>query len=151
MKKQGKNIKTVLDILRDEVNGDIPSALKKMTNDYTMTWVDAGIDGKQLFPTTSKNIKNNMKEAYVIKGRQYNIRNIAEGKNVVFVELVESYPNVKMKKVYRAPLVLVLEMKNGKIRTGRHYLDPRLSGKYLSKAQIEKAYKNSRGSIVVIR
>ena len=150
MKKQSKNIKTVLDILRDEVNGDIPSALKKMTNDYTMTWVDAGIDGKQLFPTTSKNIKNDMREAYVIQGRQYDIRNIAEGNGTVFVELTESYPNPKTKKVYRTPLVLVLEMKNRKIRTGRHYLDPRLSGKHLSKAQIEKVYKNSNGSMLVI-
>lgn len=151
MKKQSKNIKTVLNILRDEVNGDIPSALKKMTNDYTMTWVDAGIEGKQLFPTTNKNIKNDMKEAYVIKERQYDIRNIAEGESVIFVELIESYPNVKTKKIYRTPLVLVLEMKNGKIRTGRHYLDPRLSSKHLSKAQIEKAYKNSKGSMLVIR
>lgn len=151
MKKRSKNIQTVLNILQDEVNGDISSALKKMTKNYTMTWVDVGIDGKQLFPTTSKNIQSDMKEAYVIKGKQYNIRNIAEGNDVIFVELIESYPNPKTKKVYRTPLVLVLEMKNGKIRTGRHYLDPRLSGKHLSKTQIEKAYKNSRGSILVIQ
>ncbi|KKU48684.1 hypothetical protein A3H10_00955 [Candidatus Uhrbacteria bacterium RIFCSPLOWO2_12_FULL_46_10] len=150
MKKRSKNLQTVLNILRDEANGDILSALKKMAKDYTMTWVDAGIDGKQLFPTTSKDIKNDMEEAYVIKGRQYDIRNIAEGDGVVFVELIESYPNPKTRKVYRTPLVLVLEMKNGKIRTGRHYLDPRLSGKLLSKIQIEKAYKNNKGSMLVI-
>lgn len=151
MKKRSKNIQTVIDILRDEVNGDTDSALKKMSRDYTMTWVDAGIDGKQLFPTTKKDIRKDMKEAYIIKGRQYDIRNIAEGKDVVFVELIESYPSPKTKKVYRTPLVLVLEMKNEKIRTGRHYLDPRLSGKYLTKAQIEKAYKKHKGSLLVIR
>jgi ketosteroid isomerase-like protein len=151
MKKQSKNIQTVIDILQDEVDGNISLALKKMSDDYTMTWVDAGIDGKQLFPTTKKDICNDLEEAYVIKGRQYDIRNIVDGKDVVFVELIESYPDPKTKKVYRTPLVLVLEMKNGKIRTGRHYLDPRLSGKHLTKTQIEKAYKNHKGSLLVVR
>jgi hypothetical protein len=67
------------------------------------------------------------------------------------VEMVESYPDPKTKKVYRTPLVIVLEMKNGKIRTGRHYLDPRLSFKYLTKRQVKKAYKNSKGSLAVIK
>lgn len=150
-KKSSKNIKTVLNILKDEVDGNVELALKKITKDYTMTWVDMGIDGKQLFPTTGKNIKKEMEEVYPIKGRRYDIRNIAEGKNVVMVELIESYPNPKTKKVCRAPLVLVLEMKNGKIRTGRHYLDPRISSKYLSQKQIEKAYKKGRGSLVIIK
>jgi ketosteroid isomerase-like protein len=141
MKKISKNIKTVLDILEDEVRGDVKSALKKMTADYSMTWVDAGIDGKQLFPSTGKNIRKEMEEVYHIKGRKYDIKNIAEGKDMVMVELVESYPNPKTKKVYRTPLVLVLEMKNGKIKTGRHYLDPRLSGKHLTKKQIAKIFK----------
>lgn len=143
-KRISKNIKVVLEILRDEVRGDIASALKKITKDYTMTWMDSGIDGRHLFPTTRKNIKTELNEAYIIKGRQYDIRNIAEGNNVMFVELIESYPNPKTKKVYRTPLVLVLEMRGGKIRTGRHYLDPRLSGKYLSQSQIDRAYKHGK-------
>ena len=150
-KKSSKNIKVVLDILQDEVNGDVTSALKKITKDYTMTWVDAGMDGKKLFSTTGQDIKKEIEEVYPIKGRQYEIRNVAEGDNLVMVELIESYPNPKTKKIYRTPLVLVLEMKNGKIRTGRHYLDPRLSQKYLSKAQIEKAYNNSKGSRLIIK
>lgn len=151
MTKFSDNIQTVLDILQDEVNGDIPSALKKMTKDYTMTWVDLGIRGTELFPTTSKNVQSDMQQAYVLRGREYDIKNIAEGDDVVFVELIESYPDPKTKKVYRTPLVLVLEMKNGKIRTGRHYLDPRISGKHLSKARLKKAYKNSKGSKLVIK
>ncbi len=151
MKKLSKNVQTVIDILQDEVNGDISAALKKMSDDYTMTWVYADIDEKQLFPTTKKDVRKDMKEAYVIKGRQYDIRNIAEGKDVVFVELIESYPDSKTKKVYRTPLVLVLEMKKGEIRTGRHYLDPRLSGKDLTKTQIERAYKNHKGSMLVVK
>ena len=149
--KKSKNIQTVLDILQDEVNGDVASALKKMTKDYSMTWVDCGIKGKELFPTTTVDLKAELEEVYPIKGRQYEIKNIAEGNNVVIVELIESFPNQKTKKVYRTPLVLVLEMKNGKIRTGRHYLDPRLSGKHLTKKQVEKAYKKSRGSLLVIK
>jgi len=146
-----KNIRIVLRILQDEVNGGVDSALKKITKDYTMTWVDTGIDGKQLFSHTGRNIKKEMKKVYSIRGRQYDIRNIAEGNNVVMVELVESFPNKKTGKVYRAPLVLVLEVKNGKIRTGRHYLDPRISQKHLTKIQVEEAYKNSKGSLLVIK
>lgn len=150
-KKFSKDIKTVLEILQNEVDGDVPAALRKISKDYTMTWVDAGLDSKQLFPTTKRDIKKELEEVYPIRGKQYDIKNIAEGENIVMVELVESYPDPKTKKVYRTPLVIVLEMKNGKIRTGRHYLDPTIARKYLTKAQIEKAYKNSHGSLLVIK
>ena len=145
-----RQVKIVLDILQNEVNCDIPAALKKMASDYSMTWMDTGLDGKTLFPTTSPNITDDMQETYVIKGREYDIRNIAEGENVVMVELVESYPNPETGEVYRAPLVLVLEIQEGKIRTGRHYLDPTISSKFLKKEEVEKAYKNSRGSLLII-
>ena len=150
-RKLSKNVKVVLDILQNEVNGDVRSALKKITKDYTMTWVDTGIDGRQLFPRTGGNVKKELEEVYPIEGREYDVRNIAEEDNLVMVELVESYPDPKTKKIYRTPLVLVLEMKNGKIRTGRHYLDPRLSGKFLTRAQIEKAYKHSKGTQLIIK
>jgi len=150
-KKFSKNIQTVIDILQDEVNGDVKHALKKMSSDYSMTWVDDGIDGRQLFPTTSNDLRAELEEVYPIKGRQYDIRNIAESKNLVIVELIESFPDQKNGKVYRTPLVLVLEIKNGKIRTGRHYLDHRISSKHLIKNQVEKAYKNSRGSLLIIK
>ncbi len=150
-KKNSKNIQTVIDILHDEVNGDVASALKKMTKDYTMTWVYTGRTGKQNFPTTDGNVKEMEEEIYPIKGREYDIKNIAEGKNLVMVEMIESYPDPETGKVYRTPLVVVLEFKNGKIRTGRHYCDPRLSSKYLTKAQVKKAYKNSTGSLLVIK
>lgn len=58
--KRTKNIQTVLDILQDEVNGDVVSALKKMTKDYTMTWIYLG-KKLELFPTTAgKIIKKEM-------------------------------------------------------------------------------------------
>jgi ketosteroid isomerase-like protein len=86
-------------------------------------------------------VQKDMKEAYTIKDREYDIRHITEGKNVVMVELIESYPDPKTKKVYRTPLVLVLEIKNGKIAKGRHYCDPRLSYLHLTKKQLERAFR----------
>lgn len=138
-KKLSKNVKIVLDILRDEIRGDVESALKKLVSDYTMTWVEKDKKGK-LFPRTKKNIKKELKEVYHIRGRKYDIKNIAEGRNVVMVEMVESYPDPKTKKVYRTPLVIILEMRNGKIKKGRHYCDPDLSYLHLTKKQIQKAF-----------
>ena len=117
-----------------------------------MTWVDAGVEGShKLFHSTGNNIKEELEEVYPIKGRDYDIRNIAEGDDVVMIELIESYPDPGTGKLYRTPLVLVLEMKEGKIRTGRHYLDPQITKKDLSKEEIVGAYKNSRGSILIIK
>ncbi|OGZ04111.1 MAG: hypothetical protein A2648_03045 [Candidatus Lloydbacteria bacterium RIFCSPHIGHO2_01_FULL_41_20] len=138
--KKSKNIQAVLDILKDEIKGDIKSALKKMASTYSMTWVYKSASGK-LFPKTKNSIKAEMKETYAIKGKKYDIKNVAEGNNLVMVELVESYPDPKTKKVYRTPLVLVLEMKGGKIRKGRHYCDPKISYLYLTKKKVAGAFK----------
>lgn len=149
MKEYSKNVQLVLDILQDEVNGDIESARQKMSDDYSMTWVESGIDGNNLFRHTSTDIQEEMKEVYPIKGRQYDIRNIAESDNLVIVELIESYPDSESGKEFRTPLVLVLEIENGKIKTGRHYLDPRLSYKYLSRDEVEAIYRKS--SLFIIK
>lgn len=127
-----------LSILEDEIRGDLVSALSKLHPDYSMTWM---YQGKILFPRETFKNQDEGKEIYEIKGRKYDIRNIAEGDNVVFVELVESYPDSKTKKVYRTPLVLVLEFEGNKIRRGRHYCDPKISYLYLTKAQIKTAMK----------
>ena len=134
-----KNIKTVLNILEDEIKGDTAAALRKMARGYSMTWVYLDKNGV-LFPRTNVDINKELKGVYNIKGREYDIKNIAEGNDVVIVEIIESYPDPKTKKVYRTPLVIVLEMKNGKIKKGRHYCDPRLSYMYLTKKQIEKPF-----------
>ncbi|MCX6744322.1 MAG: nuclear transport factor 2 family protein [Candidatus Parcubacteria bacterium] len=139
-KKISKNVKNVLAILGDEIRGDVSSAYRKLTADYRMTWMYKSKNGV-LFPRTGKNLKKEMKEVYVIKDRKYDIKNIAEGDNLVMVEMVESYPDPKTKKVYRTPIVIVLEMKNGKIRRGRHYCDPAISYLYLSKKQIQAGYR----------
>ena len=51
IKKQSKNIETVYAILKDEIRGDIKSAIKKMADDYSMTWMYQAKKG-ELFPTT---------------------------------------------------------------------------------------------------
>ena len=137
--KRSKNITTVLDILDAEVQGDTKRALKLLDPRYSMTWVYQAKNG-MLFPKSGKNIERELAKVYPIKGRHYDIKHIAEGRDVVMVELVESYPDPKMKKVYRTPLVLVLEMRRGKIRRGRHYCDPRLSYLYLTKKQTGKIF-----------
>lgn len=147
MKKISKNLKIVLEILKNEVDGDILSAMKKLTADYSMTWMYK--NKKTLFPKTEKSVKDELSEVYPIKGREYDIVNIAERKNLVMLELIESYPDQKTKKMFRTPMVIVLEMKKGKIKTGRHYCDPRLSFMNLAKPQIKKALKNKKSLHII--
>jgi ketosteroid isomerase-like protein len=149
-KKYSAQVQLVLDILRDEIAGDQVAALQKLAKDYTMTWVYQKNSGV-LFPTTKKNVRAELAEVYPIKGREYDIKHIAEGDDVVMIEMIESYPDPQTKKIYRTPLVIVLELKEGKIRTGRHYADPAVSHLFLTKSQVAKAYKNSMGSIEVLK
>lgn len=140
MKKLSKNIKTVLQILEDEKNGDVKSALQKMANNYLMTWVYKTKSG-ELFPKTKKDFQKELADVYKIRNRQYDIKNVAENDNVVMVELIESYVDPNTKEMYRTPLVLVLEMESGKIKKGRHYCDPQLSYLHLSEEQIQKIFE----------
>lgn len=134
-----KNLETVLSILKNEVDGNVSSALQKMTADYSMTWMYKGKDG--LFPSSKPDFASEMKDVYRTKGRKYEIKNIAEGEDVVMVELIESYPDPEAGKLHQTPLVLILEMKDGKIRAGRHYCDPRLSHEEIPPADLERAFQ----------
>ncbi len=136
---QSKNIQTVLEILEDERSGRVKQALEKMSSDYSMTWVYQSVAG-DLFPRSESNSVDELEDIYQIKGREYDIKNITEGDEIVMVELVESYPDTETGKVYRTPLVLVLEMQNGKIVRGRHYCDPRVSYLYLTEEEVDKAF-----------
>ncbi len=140
-----KNLQVVLDILKNEVDGDIPSALSKMTDDYSMTWMYKGKE--ELFPSTGAVVKE-LEDVYHIKGRVYDIRNIAESENVVMLEMIESYPDPDTGKMYRTPQVIVLEMKDGKIQKGRHYCDPATSHMDLTDTQIDEGLK---GALTKIR
>lgn len=147
MTQYSTNVQTVLDILQNEVDGNVRSALEKMSEDYSMTWMYK--HGKEIFPTTGKSVGNEMDKTYAIKGRKYDIRNIAEGEGVVMVELIESYPDPETGKTYRTPLVLVLEMENGKIKKGRHYMDPNVSFLHLSEEEVEKGLKGTERRVVI--
>lgn len=135
--KVSQNVQLVLDLLKNEVDGDVNAALNKMSEEYSMTWMYKS-EKQGLFPDTGKNVQNEMEEVYVIKGRQYDIRNIAESENLVIIEMIESYPDPETGKVYRTPQVTVLELENGMIRKGRHYTDPKLSFMDLTTEQIER-------------
>jgi ketosteroid isomerase-like protein len=143
-----KNIQLVLDILKNEADGDVAGAFEKMTDDYSMTWMYQTKDNS-LFPTTGENVKAELDDVYPIKGREYDIRNITESDNVVIVEVIESYPDPDTGQMYRTPQVIVLEFENGKIRTGRHYTDPRLSYLELSKDTINGALRNTSTKFLI--
>jgi ketosteroid isomerase-like protein len=137
-----ENIQTVLKILQDEANGDVHAALTKMASDYRMTWMYKSKD--ELFPKTGDDVHAELDDVYPIQGRKYDIRNISEGNEVVMIEMIESYPDPETGKVYRTPQVIVLEFKDGLIRTGRHYTDPDLSYMELSIDQINLALRDTK-------
>ncbi len=142
-----KNTDVVLEILKNEVEGDVFAALKKMKSDYSMTWMYKG--KHEIFPESKKDIEGELQEVYKIKGRKYEIKHIVEGQDVVMVELIESYTNPETGKLHRTPLVLVLEMEGWEIRTGRHYCDPQISHEELSSEILERAYKGTPTEIVI--
>ncbi|MEK7193033.1 MAG: nuclear transport factor 2 family protein [Patescibacteria group bacterium] len=134
------NVKIVLSILQDEIDGNVKSAINKMHPNYSMTWMYKTKNGT-LFPSSRPNFKAEMNDIYAITGRDYDIRHITEADNVVMVELIESYPDPKTGEEFRTPLVLVLEIENEKIKTGRHYCDPQIPYLHLSKDELVKIYK----------
>jgi len=138
-KQSQKNKEVILKTLIYEINGDIDAVLKHLHKDYSMTWVYIRKDGI-LFPSeTLRDI--HLEEVYKIKGRKYEIKHIIAEGNVVMAELIESYPDPKTKVVYRTPMVIVWEFKNGKIKRGRHYCDPKLSYENLTEKKVGKIYK----------
>jgi hypothetical protein len=134
-------LKIALEILKDEASGDTKAAAEKMhLDDYSMTWMYRS--KSDLFPSVSGDVvRESMSDVYTIKGRVYEIINHAQGDDVVFIEMIESYPDEKSGKEFRTPITLVLKFKDGKIITGRHYTDPQLSYEYLSKETIYSALK----------
>jgi ketosteroid isomerase-like protein len=139
--KQSPNIQTALQILEDEIRGDVASALKKMDPSYSMTWVYKAPKKGTLFPVSRPDFQADMKDVYKIEGRHYDIKNVTEGENVVMIEMIESYPDPETKKLYQTPLVIVMEFKDGKIIRGRHYCDPNLSYLDLKKEDIDGIFK----------
>lgn len=52
--------------------------------------------------------------------------------------------------MYRTPLVIILELIDGKIRSGRHYTDPAMSYDFLSKESTDEVYKPKRQPMLTI-
>lgn len=146
-KGRSRNIRVVLEILKNEVDGAVVKAFDKMADDYSMTWMFQR--GNKLFPSTRKEVTKEMEESYSIKGRKYDIRNILERDNVVMVEMVESYPDLESGKKYRSPLVLVFEMSEGKIKKVRQYSDPQIPFMHLTEKDIEQGLKGTSSKLII--
>ncbi len=143
-RKTDHNVITTLSLLHDEMKGHIVDAKSKLSRDYSMTWVYKSPKTGILFPRskrqTGPEFDRRLNVIYQIKGREYDVRNVASGRGVVMIEMIENYPDPKTRKIYRTPLVLVLKFSRGKVRTGRHYCDPNISHLHLSKRAIDKAF-----------
>jgi ketosteroid isomerase-like protein len=141
--QETKNLELVLAILDDEVRGDIPSALEKMHPEYKMTWMYQK-NGKNptLFPhtlfTNLESAKDELNEAYTMKDRNYDIITKTATGDIVTIECIESYTDPMTDTTYRTPLVIILQIKNGKIFRGRHYCDPAISYMHLDQETIKK-------------
>jgi hypothetical protein len=93
-----------------------------------------------LFPKVEgAEVKKAMEHAYTIQNRTYEIINSAQGDSVVFIEMIENYPDEASGKTFRTPITLVLEFNGEKITRGRHYTDPALSHEFLESEQIYSA------------
>jgi ketosteroid isomerase-like protein len=132
-------IEVALALLQDEANGNVGNAKEKMNLDeYSMTWMYRSRD--TLFPSEKgQMLEKEMEDVYEIQNRQYEIMHTAQNDNVVFIEMIESYPDTETGKEYRTPITLVLEFKESKVVRGRHYTDPNLSHEYLSQEVIHSA------------
>ena len=149
MEKRSQNVQTALDILQDEVRGKIASAREKMTDDYTMTWMDKDGTGT-IFPSTSIGPSDEeMEEAYQMQDRSYTVKNITENGNVVMLELIEQYTDPHSNETYRTPLVLVLEFEQGKIKRGRHYCDNDVSLSQPSEQTLQDAYQGTDNKLII--
>jgi hypothetical protein len=142
------HIKTVIEILQNEIDGKVSEALGKMTPGYSQTWMYQVKDGT-FFPDDTSATEESMGEIYHIKGREYHIYNITESENTVMVECVEQYPDEQTGKLCRTPEILVIEFKDGKIFRGRHYCDPRLSYMDLTDEMLAEAYKGAKPILVL--
>lgn len=141
MSKEEKNIKVALKLLDDERLGRVAEALEKLHDQYSMTWVYQSNSG-EFFPRHDGKQKDDFDEIYEIQDRQYDIKNVSATGDVVFLELVESYPEAgETGRRYNTPEVIVLEFKDGKVRKGRHYCDPKVSYACLSNEQVSQIFQ----------
>jgi ketosteroid isomerase-like protein len=85
-------------------------------------------DGHTLFPSISADeARKKMSEVYKITERNYRFINECADveKQTVMIEFIEWYPNPSSGQMYCTPQVAICEIRDGKIRRTRHYMDPR--------------------------
>ncbi|MCI0619566.1 nuclear transport factor 2 family protein [Candidatus Wolfebacteria bacterium] len=145
--REDKNITIVLEILKDQAEGNVENALQKMTPDYLMTWVEKR--GEELFPHTGTDFADEMRKLYRTYDYRFDVKNITGADDAVMVELIETVADKKTGKTWCTPLVLVFEMEDGRVKTGRHYLDPTLSRQELLLEEIEKAFPRTSTKMII--
>ena len=131
----------VLKSFEMEKNKD-PEANKELLHpDFAVTEITEDYDGTVFRRLEGPKLMKYMEMAFETTGREYEFKNVIadEQSQTVVVEFVESYPDEKTGKTFRTPQVSICEIKDGKLYRTRHYLDPRLSYKYLEESDIKKA------------
>lgn len=146
------NIRLVLDILRDEVEGNVANARAKMSDNFSVTYMYKDKDGN-LFPSINKPSALKIADVYKIKNRSYEIYNYAENHfddhDVVFIEMIERYTDPNNGQHYQTPIVVVLELEGEKIKTNRHYCDNDISYADISSSELNRAYQGKHGRLVI--
>lgn len=134
-------IELVLLSFSAEKNHDIKSNYEYLHEDFAVTDMIVDQNDKPFPRLSGKKLEESINEAFIIEGREFYFPNILadEESQTVMVEFVESYPDPETKKVYRTPQVAICKIKDGKIFRTRHYMDPRLSYKYLDDKKIKDA------------
>ncbi|HET8991471.1 MAG TPA: hypothetical protein VFN31_00365 [Candidatus Saccharimonadales bacterium] len=123
-----------------EQDQDIKSNSELLHDSFSMT--DMVLRGNEHLPKLSGSELNQaIKEAFTIKGRQYEFINIIADEEIqtVMVEFIESYPDPETNEIYCTPQIAVCIYKDGKIYKTRHYMDPRISRKHIPIEDIRKA------------
>jgi len=131
----------VLKSFEMEKNKD-PKANKELLHpDSAVTELTEVYDGTVFRRLEGPKLTEYMYMAFETTGRDYEFKHVIadEESQTVVVEFVESYPEEKTGKVFRTPQISVCEIKDNKLFRTRHYMDPRLSYKYLDKSDIDWA------------
>lgn len=134
--------KLVIASFMAEKNRDLQTGLDLIDEDFTVTEMIYGEDGKHLPSLNGEPLRDLMGLAFTTKDRDYVFKSVVadEQTQTVIVEFIESYPDPATGQVYRTPQISVCQVKDGKIHRTRHYMDPRLSFEHLSESQIDSAF-----------
>ena len=121
-------INYTLATFRAEQDGDLQSNLDILDHDFAMSDMVMGRDAPFL-RYEGEEMRELMKEAFVIKGREYVFETVVadQAQQKVIVEFIESYPSPITGEVYVTPQIAICVFKNGKLWRTRHYMDPSLS------------------------